>query len=433
MLFEHIDLFDENFDIRHDMFVGVEGTRIAYIGAEEPVQDFGERYDGRNKVLLPAFYNAHAHAPMTLLRGYAENLPLQRWLNEMIFPFEDFIDDESAYPAIMLAAAEMFRFGIVSFSDMYYFEDGRYRGIAESGIKCNMSHSIINFSDASYEQLPAYQVNKHLVEDYHNTLDNRVLVDLCIHAEYTNTPKVIEAVGSAACELGLRTQIHLSETESEHEECKGRHGGLTPAAFFDSLGFFEQPCTAAHCVYAEPADIELFARKGVSVATCPASNMKLASGFAPIREMLEAGVNVALGTDGPASNNSHAMLDDLRLLALITKGSRLDPTLVTPKQALKVATRNGALAQGREDCGLIKEGFRADLCVFDIDTPWMQPVHNLTTNLVFSAMPTDVVLTMCDGRVVYRDGVWPTVDVAWAQAETQRFADAIVAKVAASK
>jgi 5-methylthioadenosine/S-adenosylhomocysteine deaminase len=431
MLFVDIDYLDSNFELAHG-FVGTEGARITYLGACEPEQPerFGERYDGAKRFLVPGMYNTHAHLPMTLLRGYAENLALQDWLYNRVFPFEGKIDNERAYPATLLAVAEMLRFGVVGVTDMYFFSDARIRAFTESGIKANLCDGIMVFDNETvYEQTPNYALNERLVREHHNTVDGRIKIDLNIHSEYISNPQVVRAVGEHAVELGVQTHVHISETKREHEECKQRRGGLTPTQYFESLEFFRAPCTAAHCVWSEPQDWEIFAARNVAVAANPASNMKLASGFAPLPQMLEAGVNVTLGTDGVASNNSHNILKDLYLFALIYKGSTGDPTVVTPAQALAAATINGARSQGRDDCGAIETGKRADLVVFDTNTPWMQPVHNLVNNLVYAAQGTDVVLTMVDGAVLYRDGDYPTIDVERAIRETQQVADEIVASL----
>jgi len=435
MLFTNIDYLDSNFEIKQG-FVGTAKGRIVYIGETDPtyaasiseasVYDFGERYDGSGKLLIPGLYNTHTHAPMTLLRGYAENLALQEWLHTKIFPFEAKITDEIAYPATMLAIAEMLRFGTVSFSDMYFFTDARIKAVLDSGIKANLCHGLLVFDEeTTYEQLSGRELNDRYVKEYHNTADGRLKIDLNIHSEYLSNPKVVAAVAEHAQELGVNTHAHLSETRLEHEECKQRRGGLTPTQYFESLGLFNTPCTAAHCVYTEPQDWEIFVKHGVTASANPVSNMKLASGFAPFPQMLDAGVNVGIGTDGMASNNNHNLFKDIYLFALLYKGAAGDPTLITPAQALAAATSAGARAQRREDCGCIEVGKRADLAVLDVTHPWMQPVNDQVNNLIFSAQGTDVVLTMVDDVVLYRDGVWPTIDIERVIAQTQKASDLI--------
>ena len=421
MLFSNIDLIDEDFAYRPRQWVGVRGGRIVYRGAEAPAgadaEGLGEVYDGSGKLLVPAFYNAHAHAPMTLLRGYAENLPLQAWLNDAVFPFEAKIEPEDCYWGTLLACAEMARYGTVGFSDMYYHMEEGARAAMDAGLKMNVSDTLIAFGDAGLADLPLQAQNERLLANLHGAADGRIVVDCNIHAEYTSNPRAVADMAAFARERGLRLQVHVSETRLEHEECKQRHGGLTPVRYFESLGVFDVPVTAAHCVWVDDEDIEVLAARGAFVAANPASNMKLGSGFAPVPKMLERGVSVCLGTDGMASNNNHDMMQDLYLLAMLYKGSELDPTVVAPKQALRAATRMGALSQGRDDCGHIVEGARADLCVLDVSGPSWSPMTDPLVNVVYAGHGADVCLTMCDGRVVYRDGSWPLVDVERAKAE----------------
>ena len=213
------------------------------------------------------------------------------------------------------------------------------------------------------------------------------------------------------------------------EECRGRHDGLSPIAYFDSLGVLDGAVTAAHCVWVDDDDIAILRDRGVYVANCPASNLKLGSGFAPIPRMLDAGVKVSLGTDGMASNNNHNLFQDMYLMGLIYKGAALDPAVVEPRQVLAAATRTGALSQGREDCGLVREGMRADLCVLDVTGPQWCPMTAPCYNVLFAGDGSDVVLTMCDGQVVYRDGAWPTIDVERAKAEVAARARRIISEL----
>lgn len=429
MLFCGIDLLDENFALKRGQYVGVKDGRIAYIGDTVPEGDWGERYDGKHRLLLPGFYNVHSHAPMTLLRGYAENLPLQRWLNEKVFPFEDRLSGGAVFWATQLAIAEMLANGTVSFTDMYFFVEDMAKAILESGIKCNLSRGLTVFDDSDYQQLPAYLDNETLLQKYHKAGVGRLLVDLCIHGEYTSTPKVVEAVAAQAKEASVRMHIHLSETKSEHEECKQRHG-MTPAAYMEARGVFDVPTTAAHCVWLEDGDFDILAAHGVSVACCPASNMKLASGFANVPELFRKNIRVALGTDGAASNNALDMLQTLYLFATVYKGAFRDSTLITPEQTLYAATRAGALSQGRDDSGSMRVGNRADLFVLDTDTPQFTPMTNVACNVVYAARGGDVRLTMVDGRVLYRDGDFLSIDIERVKSEVQRHTDAILASLA---
>lgn len=411
MLFAGIDILDEHFRHHTGQYVGIADGKIAYIGAEKPTGDYGEVYDGTGKLLMPGFVNAHSHSAMTLMRGYGENLALADWLNTRIFPFEAKLTGEAIYNGTMLAAAEMLRFGIVSTTDMYFNGEAVSHAVLESGIKMNFGISTTCFDDRGARELLVHQEMLDTLRRFHNAGEGRFKLDLAIHAEYTSTPLVVEDMAEIAKETGLNVQLHLSETQSEHEACKQRHGGRTPTRYFYDAGVFDAPTTAAHCVWLEDEDFELMKEKGVTAASCPVSNLKLASGFCRAPQMLAKGLNVALGTDSVASNNNLNILEEVKLFATLFKATSGDPTAVTPQQALYAATRAGALSQGRTDCGLLKEGFRADLIVLDLQNkPYLRPCHNMTNNVVFSAMGTDVCLTMVDGRVLYRDGLYTTLD-----------------------
>lgn len=428
MLFCHIDLIDSAFTLRRDQFVGVRGGRIAYIGGTCPDGDWGEFYDGRRKLLLPGFYNTHCHAAMTLLRGCAEGLPLDRWLNEKVFPFEAKLTPAAVGAGARLAIAEMLRCGIVSFSDMYFSCEATGQAVLDSGIKCNLSRSLTLADGEDYRHSAAYAEITTLLRDWQGAGDGRVTVDMCLHAEYTSNPALVAAVAEHARDAKTGLLLHLSETKAEHEGCKARHG-KTPAAYFASLGAFDVPATAAHCVWVEPEDRAVMAEKGVSVAACPASNLKLASGFIDVPALLRAGVNVTLGTDGAASNNALDGFRDMTLLSLLAKGVTGDPTALSPADSLRIATRCGAVAQRRVDCGTIAVGSKADLCVIDTDQPWYTPSNDLIGSVVYAGRGTDVVLTMVDGRVLYRDGDYLTLDIERAAYDAQRFTNRILSQL----
>ncbi|MEE1314865.1 MAG: amidohydrolase [Faecalimonas sp.] len=414
MLFENIAIIDENFEHKENCYVGILGDRIDFIARQMPedAEKYGDVYDGTGKVLLPGFVNAHSHSAMTLLRGYAENLALSDWLNTRIFPFEAKLDDEAIYDGTMLAAAEMLRFGITSTTDMYFGAEANSKAVLDSGIKMNLGVPVTCFDERGIQEMPVHQEWKGNIEAYHGAGDGRLLMDLAIHAEYTSTPRIVQETAALAGEWGLRLQTHLSETKSEHEECKARHGGMTPAQYFSSLGAFDVPMTAAHCVWLEGEDFDILRDKGVTVASCPISNLKLASGFVDATTILKHKINFALGTDSVASNNNLNMFEEMKMFATLFKATSGDPTAITPTQALYAATRAGAVSQGRMDTGLIKEGFKADLIVLDVaSAPHMRPCHNLLNNLVFSAIGSEVALTMVDGRVLYENGLYTSLDI----------------------
>lgn len=411
MLFSDTCILNEAFQLREHCFVGIRDKRIAYIGSTEPEEDFGSRYDGRGRLLAPGFVNSHSHSPMTLLRGYAENMALSDWLNNKIFPFEAKLREDDIYYGTLLAIAEMLRFGIVSTTDMYFGGEAISRALLESGAKMNLSLAMTCFDDTPVRRLPACRQTLELLKTVHNAEDGRLKIELGIHAEYTSTPGAVEEMVGLAQDTGLQMHLHLSETRQEQEACKARHG-KTPARYFYDLGAFDTPTTAAHCVWLEGEDFDLLREKGVSAVCCPVSNLKLASGFCPVQRLLDRGVNVALGTDGAASNNNLNLMEEIKLFATLFKAVTGDPSAITPEQALHAATLAGARAQGRLDCGAIREGARADLIVMNLDRqPHLHPCHNPVGNIVFSAQGSDICLTMVDGKVLYQDGAYTTIDL----------------------
>lgn len=428
MLFENIAILDENFDIQENMYVGTCGEKIAYIGKEQPKDSFGEAYDGRNKVLLPGFVNAHTHSPMTLLRGYAENLPLSRWLNEKVFPFEDRLNSDRAYFGTMLSIAEMLSSGTTSFSDMYFFQDGVLRAAKDAHAKINFSRSIVSFSDVNFLEDSRVIEALEAVEKYHNTENGRIKIDMCLHAEYTNTYSMIKQFGEYTKGKGLVNHIHVSETKSEHEDCKKKYG-KTPTEFFYDAGVLDSPTVFAHCVWIEDCDREILKEKGATVAHCPASNLKLGSGVCDTYALLKKGINVAIGTDSASSNNGLDSFREMYLAALLPKGIRGQADIISPKEIIKMATLNGAAAQQRFDTGLIKEGFKADLTVIDTDKPNLYPDFDILNNIVYSAEKSDVVLTMVDGEVLYKNGEFTTIDIEKIGFEVNRIVKEVVSEV----
>lgn len=392
------------------LYVVVEDRKITEITEKMPDSAGCDVVECQGNLLIPAFYNAHCHAAMTLFRGYGEDLPLSRWLEERIFPAEERLTYQSVLVATKLAIAEMLRNGIASFSDMYMFEDAVADAVLETGIKANLSRSFVSFDptadirrDARFEEFLS------LAKNYHHADGDRILVDMSLHAEYTNTPLTCKTVAEYAGAEGFGMQIHLSETEKEHLECMGRHG-KTPSQFFSDLGVFDVPTTAAHCVWVSDADIEILANKRVSVAHNPVSNLKLGSGVMPFDKIRAAGVNVALGTDGVASNNRLDILREMQTAAILHKGITRDPAITRASEMLPLATRNGALAQGRLDAGRVEVGMRADLVLIDRHSIHNMPTYDDYAMLAYSADRSDVLLTMVDGHILYRNGEYTLID-----------------------
>jgi len=401
--------------------VGVDGKLIDYVGAAEPA-GYDEIIDGKNALALPGFVNSHAHLPMVLFRGYAEDMALQPWLFEKIFPAEDKLTPELVKWASRVAIAEMIAGGTTSFSDMYYFCDEIISAAVESGIKANISRGVSAFAETDPAKLVSFRETGELFDKFNGAGEGRIKIDSCLHSEYTNNEAICRAMAEFSAEKRSVLHVHVSETESEHRECIERHG-LTPTAFLEKCGCFESPVLAAHCVWVTPEDIAILAAHGASVAHNPSSNLKLGSGVAPVTEMLAAGVNVCLGTDGCSSNNNTDMFTELHLASLCAKGFRRDPQALPATQAFALANAAGAKAQGRNDTGSLEVGKCADIVLVGTDAPHMHPMYSATVAVVQSARAADVRMTMVDGEVLYRDGEFKTLDVAEAIFEMEKLVD----------
>ena len=359
-LIRNVKLLDEYGFGNKNVAVLVEDGKYKYIGEAEPKIAVDEVVDGKGNLLVPAFYNTHCHAAMTLFRGYGEDLPLDRWLNEKIFPAEDRLTPKAVNIATKLAIAEMISCGIASFSDMYMFMDEVAKAVIETGIKANLSRSIVSFvesNDISHDS--RFLESVELVKNFDGAADGKLKVDMSLHAEYTNTEQMSRFIAEYTKEHSLGMQIHISETEKEHRECMERRGGRTPIEFFNDCGLFDSRTTAAHCVYVTDSDMDIIKEKNVSVAHNAVSNLKLGSGVMPLRKMLDKGINVTIGTDGVASNNNLDMLKEFQYALLLSKGISRSPECLGARELFAAATYNGAVAQGRNDCGKILVGYKA--------------------------------------------------------------------------
>lgn len=393
-------------------YVGVTDGKISYISKEPPKEEAARVIDGRGMVLMPGLINCHAHLPMTPLRGYGDDHDLQDWLTNYIFPKEDLWDSRAIRAATLLGLAECLRFGTTSVSDMYYFSDDICQCVADVGIKGNISRSITVFEDDyCFDTHAPSQEVVALKEKWHGYDNGRIQVEASIHAEYTSFDKVWHALAEFAINSGIGMQVHVSETQNEHDTCLEKYG-LTPAQLLDVYHVWDTRALAAHCVWLTEEDMELFARRGVTAVHCPNSNLKLASGIAPVRKMIDKGINVALGTDGMSSSNNADLFEAVKLAALLSNGSTLNPTSLTAQEALKLGTVNGTKAQGREnECGVIAPGMDADLIMLDFAQPHLIPCHNPISNLVYAASGHDVRMTMVRGKILYEDGHYPTIDL----------------------
>ncbi|NMB34689.1 MAG: amidohydrolase [Firmicutes bacterium] len=388
----------------------IEDSLITYLGSrqERPAENFGRVLKIRDSLVIPGFVNTHTHAAMALFRGYADDLSLQEWLQDKIWPAEAKLSSEDIYWGTLLAIAEMLKGGTTCFADMYFHMDEVARACLESGIRASLAQGLIG-TDKIKGELGLRQ-SRSLVQNWHNEGEGRITVMLGPHAPYTCPPDYLYKVGELAGDLRVPIHIHLAETRREVEESRREHG-KTPVELIAEVGLLEHDLLAAHCVHLAEADLGLLAAKNVAVAHNPGSNLKLGSGVAPVTELLQKGALVSLGTDGAASNNNLDLLEEMRLAALLQKGLREDPAAIPAETAFKMATVNGARALFLPaETGQLKVGAKADLAVLKIDKPHLSPPHSFLAHLVYSAAAADVYLVMVDGRVLMENGHLLTLD-----------------------
>ncbi|GAB6157680.1 amidohydrolase [Desulfotomaculum varum] len=382
-------------------------THVGLPGSASGSFDMDEVIEADGQVAMPGFINCHTHAAMTLLRGYADDLPLMKWLSEKIWPFEAKMTGEDIYWGTMLACLEMIKSGTTCFGDMYDHMHEVARAVEHSGMRAMLSRGMIGVLPTADKALADAE---ELAKNWHGKADGRITVMLGPHAPYTCPPEYLDKVMNLAAKLKLGINIHVSETLAEVEEIKKRYG-KTPVQHLDSLGVFKFPVLAAHCVHLDEQDMEILAQKAMGIAYNPQSNMKLASGIAPVARLLEMGATVGIGTDGTASNNNLDMLEELRTGSYLQKVSTMNPEVLPAYRALQMATIDGALCMGLGDrVGLIKEGMRADIILLDATQPHMCPRHHLVANIAYAAGASDVRTVIIDGKVVMLDRVVLTID-----------------------
>lgn len=410
ILFENVRIPEEYGYADEHIFVLTDGELISYIGRERPAE-YDTVVEGKGNLLIPGFYNTHCHAPMVMFRGFGEDLPLGRWLNEKIFPAEERLNAHNVYISSKLAIAEMLKNGIVSFSDMYMFENYVADAVIESGIKANLSRSLVSFGEnATIKGDWRFNESVDWIKRYSGAGNGKLIMDMSIHAEYTNEEKYIREVAEYTKANGLRMQIHASESESEHIECIKRRG-KTPIEYFYDTGVLSSPTTLAHCVYVTDSDMDIIREAGAFVSHNATSNLKLGSGVARVPKMLEKGICVTLGTDGAASNNTLDIMREYQLASILHKGVNRDAEATRAPQMLDIATVNGALSQGRNDCGKLKVGYRADLVMIDLNAINNKPCFDTYCTLSYSANSSNVLMTMVDGEILYQNGEFKTIDI----------------------
>lgn len=381
--------------------IAVEDGKISYIGKDLP-DSFAadEVIDGKGMLATAGMVNTHGHVSMTLLRSYADDMALMDWLENKIWPIEAKMNAKDIYWGAMLGIAEMLKSGTTCFADMYCFMDDVARAVAETGIRANLSRGLIGLAPDKDDKLAE---NTQLVKDWQGYDNGRIRITYGPHAPYTCPVEYLQKVIEAAQSNNAEIQMHLCETKGEVENCIKEHG-VTPIKLMDQLGMFEQGTIAAHCVYLTEDDMDIMAAKNVRVAHNPQSNLKLASGIAPVARMLEKGICVGLGTDGASSNNNLDMLEECRAAAMLHKTTTLNPLAVPAAQAWDMATVNGAKVLGFDSLGKLSVGQQADIVLWNMHKPYWYPRHNKLSLLVYAANSSDADTVIVNGKVVLQNG-----------------------------
>ena len=405
--------------------VAVAGDTIVEIGpdlaAKYPQAEIIAEPHG---LIMPGLINTHTHAAMSCFRGLADDLPLMQWLQEYIFPVEAKLTPEMVYHSTLLSICEMIKSGTTSFNDMYLFAKDVARATAESGMRAWLGEVLYDFPSPNYGELEnGFTYTSELFAEYEE--NGLVTITVNPHAVYTCSPDLLQRLGALADEKNALYHIHLSENEDEVAACKERYN-VSPVQHLENLGLLNERVVAAHCVKLTDEEIELLVRRNVKVSHCPESNMKLASGTAPVVKMLDAGVTVGIGTDGSASNNDVDMFGEMNTVAKIHKVARMDPTAMNAATTLHTATMGGATVLGAaSEIGSLVPGKKADLIVLDLDQPHLTPVYNPISHLVYTARGSDVIHSVINGRVVMRDRQLTTLDEGAILAEMGRIGAAV--------
>ena len=403
---------DEQNNVIQNCDIAISGKKIVCVGKADQNFQPDEIIDGKDTVALPAFFNAHTHSAMTLERGWAEDVPFDRWLNEKIWVAESALEEEDVYWGSALAAAEMIRAGIVGFADHYFWMDQTARLVEESGMKSLLAWCHFGIGDENEPGNKSFMDTISFVENWKNAADGRIHTTMGPHSPYMDPPIVLEKFVNQAIRLGVGAHFHLSESIDQVKRSLEKYG-KTPVEQVNELGLFDLPqaTIVAHCISVTPSDIEILANKGVYVAQTPKTYLKLAMDMPPLLEMNQNGVKTAFGTDGPASNGDLNLLEILRIASLFYKQQSSDPENMKKFDLLKKATQMSSEAMGFSGSGMIAEGRTSDLILMDTTQPNWIPRHDLVAGIVYNSHPSDVLYVWSDGKLIFRKGEYLTLDI----------------------
>lgn len=407
--------------------VHTDGSKITFVGKkDEGVKravnvSFDREIDARGDIVMPGFKDAHTHSAMTFLRSYADDLPLHEWLNDRVFPLEAKLTEDDIYWCSRLAILEYLTSGITTAFDMYMMPGAMAKASVDSGFRTVLCGCINDFTSSIEE-----------CEDNFNTFNNYnelISYKYGFHAEYTTGRERLEGLAELAERYNAPVYAHIAETRSETDDCIKRYG-MTPISFLDSIGMFKNGGGGFHCVYMTEEDMDICRERGIYAITNPASNLKLASGIAPLCAMKDKGVDIAIGTDGPASNNCLDMFREMFLATALQKVSLSDAAALDAVDVLRMATVNGALSMGLNNCDVLEEGKCADMIMIDLNQPNMQPLNNVVKNIVYSGSKQNVRMTMINGKILYEDNKF---DVGASAEEIYEKANQSIARIVSSK
>ena len=405
--------------------VVIEDGRITEIG-KETNESAETVIDAKHSVVMPGLVNTHTHAAMTLFRGYADDLQLAEWLQGHIWPAEAKLTAEDTYKGSLLACLEMIKSGTTSFADMYFYMDETAKAVELSGLRASLSHGLIELWNKEKGETDLKE-GRRFVRAWQGAADGRIKTMYGPHAPNTCSEEFLAKVREEASKDGAGIHIHILETEAELNEMKEKYGKCS-VHLLEDIGFFGPDVLAAHCVWLSDGDIEILRKRGVNVSHNVISNMKLASGIAPVHKMLEKGVNVSLGTDGCASNNNLDLFEEMKTAALLHKVNTFNPTALPAKQVLEMATVNGAKALDPET-GMLKVGKKADLILLDIKKPHLTPCFDVRSHLVYSAKGSDVRTTIVNGKILMDNYRVLVLDEQKVVEEAQKASEELVARV----
>ena len=414
-LIQHVALYQDH-KIKEHQNIAITDDKITGFPSDPLLSAYDQVIDGKDMVALPGFVNTHNHIAMTVFRSYADDMQLMDWLEKKIWPAEAKLDSDVVYTQSMLGMAEMIRCGTTSFADMYFFMDDVARACEDTGIRAALCRGLTGITPNAQQAL---QESKEFFKTWNGKADGRITVMLGPHAPYTCPPDYLRQVVDAAHELGAEIHIHLCETKGEVEDIKKKYR-KSPMFLMDELGVFDCGCMAAHCVWVDDADMDLMAKKHVRVAHNPGSNLKLASGIAPIGKMLEKGITVGLGTDGASSNNNLDIFEEMRLTALIHKANTLDPLVIPAETAINLLTEGGAKCLGYTNIGKLEAGYKADITLVDREGLHWYPKNDTLSLLAYSANSMDVDTVFVDGKMLLHNKEFTTLDVEKIKAEAER-------------